>query len=190
MTRHDTIAHVVGDTAAALSKRPGELDRRRAERTMATAGMIMAFRPGDVIEAMIASHCVMFHELIVDSVHETLTGEDPAARRPARSTIIAMDKAFGDNLARLEAYRTRCAEASPAEVSSDLPEIPARDETDISERIRRHQASAPAVRFTSVEPAAAAVRMSGSNGAAAVSPAFTQRPIYAGNRQARRHPNP
>jgi len=204
MTRHDTLAHVVGDTARSLSERRGEPEQRRAERTRSATGMIMAFRPADVIEAMIASHCVMFHELIVDSVHNTLSGEDPAARRPAQSNIVAMDKAFGNNLARLEAYRTRRAEASP-----DVQPVPARDETDISDRIRRHQACAPAPIVerqtgseTMADPArfarpagegertAASVQISGSNGHSVVNPVLTQRSIYAGNRQARRHPNP
>jgi hypothetical protein len=178
--------------------------------------MNMAFQPEDVIEAMIASHCVMFHELIVDSLHDTLIGEDPASRRPARSNIVAMDKAFGNNLARLEAYRTRRVEAS-----HDIQPMPARDEADISDRVRRHQASAPArqpvaaapiavrqaepetmgdparfARPVSVERTdeggrtAASVQMSGSNGHTVVNPMLTQRSIYAGNRQARRHPNP
>jgi len=94
----------------------------------------MAFRPRDVIEAMIASHCVMFHELIVDSAGDTLRCPDAAARRPARSVIVAMDKAFGNNLARLEGHRARRAEVAPVAG----PEV-GRTETDIADRIRRHR---------------------------------------------------
>ena len=87
--------------------------------------------------------------------------------------------------------------------------VPARDETDISDRIRRHQACAPAPIVerqtgseTMADPArfarpagegertAASVQMSGSNGHSVVNTVLTQRSIYAGNRQARRHPNP
>jgi hypothetical protein len=97
----------------------------------------MAFAPRDAIEAMLAGHCLMFHELIVDSVRLTLNGEPAPARRATRGNIVAMDKAFGNNLARLERYRTRQAEA-PAETRQD-----ARTETEIADRMRRHQAKTP-----------------------------------------------
>jgi hypothetical protein len=175
----------------------------------------MAFQPRDAIEAMLAGHCVMFHEMIVDSVHHTLHGEDDAARRPTRSSIVAMDKAFGNSLTRLERCQTRRAEASP-----EAQPAHALVETGIADRIQRHQsrspvqqpaasAQAPAsetiavgeatdpVWFPSVLgvdqpgedcPAAAATQISGLNGNAAANLSQTQRSAYAGNRQARRHP--
>ena len=71
----------------------------------------MEFRPDGAIEAMLAGHCVMFHEMIVDSVRTTMRGEEAPASRVTCANIIAMDKAFGDNLTRLERHRR--AKAAP-----------------------------------------------------------------------------
>jgi hypothetical protein len=94
----------------------------------------MAFQPRNVIEAMIASHCVMLHEVIVDTVHSLLDGEDGPARRASRSSIVALDKAFGNNLARLDRDRSGQTYATP-----DTPSIDGRTETEIADRIRRHR---------------------------------------------------
>jgi hypothetical protein len=127
--------HIVGEVALALGERPNDTAGQRDARIRQLAGTIMAFRPGDPIEAMIAGHCVMFHELIVDSVRGTVSGADTSPRQQQRNSIVAMDKAFGNNFARLTEYR--------AEVVADANESPAAAEvacaeTDIAERMRRH----------------------------------------------------
>jgi hypothetical protein len=131
---NDLLAHVVGDTANAVSERASEPQHRQHDRRETAANTIMSFKPQDPVEAMLAGHCVMFHEMIVDSVHETLRGETAATRPATRNSIVAMDKAFGNNLARLERYRTSHApaEAQPAD---------ARAETEIADRVRRHQST-------------------------------------------------
>ena len=73
---HDVIASVVGQVADAVSQRVGKSARRQDERARATTDAIMAFEPRDAIEAIVGSHCLMFHELIVATVHRTLCGED------------------------------------------------------------------------------------------------------------------
>jgi hypothetical protein len=76
----------------------------------------------------------MMHEMMVDSVHKTLRSEEEDRRRPTRAGIVAMDRAFGANLARLDRYQTRrpwTQETNPAE---------GLDEMDIADRVRRHQA--------------------------------------------------
>ncbi len=113
---------VVGEAAKAVSERGGENKERQRLRSQAAVHMIMAFRPRDVAEAMLAGHCVMFHELMVDSVRETLRGETDTMRRATRSTIIAMDRAFAGNLALLERYRAR-----PSDGRRDGPNAGAAD---------------------------------------------------------------
>lgn len=139
LTLRDLLTHVVGDMVKALCDRPSESPHQHAVRIQAATHTIMAFQPRDAIEAMLAGHCVMFHEMIVDSVHHTMRGEEDAARRATRSGIVAMDRAFGNSLARLERCRTRRAGASPEGQPTQ-----ARAETDIADRIRRHQSQSPA----------------------------------------------
>src|SRR3984957_10927912 len=103
--------------AKAVSERQGETRREHHARSEAAVHMIMGFLPRDVIEAILAGRCVMFHEMMTDSVRDTLRGEVDSTRRAARGNIVAMDKAFGANLTRLERYRAR-----PAEGSRDVPE--------------------------------------------------------------------
>jgi len=177
----------------------------------------MAFSPRDLIETVLAGRCVMFHELVVDSIHHTLRGELDTTRRATRATIVAMDKAFGNNLARFERYRTRSAEPAPAA----QPELSAA-ETNIADRIQRHQSVSqpqaapeapspelPPVRQSNEQPSlplqlAEPTPFRGSPGATQPAephrlvpiPGLTslpagnaQPPAYAPNRQQRRHPN-
>jgi hypothetical protein len=102
--------HVIGDMAKAVSERNGETKQQQSARAQAGVRMIMGFLLRDVIEAMLAGHCVMFHEVMTDSVRDTLRGELDTMRRATRATIVAMDKAFGNNLARLERYQNRPSE--------------------------------------------------------------------------------
>ncbi len=137
-TLRDLLTHIVGDIAKAVSARPGETPQDRVRRIQAASHMVMSFQPRDAVEAMIACHCVIFHELIVDTVQHTLSGEDGAASRLTRSSILAMDKAFGNNLTRLQRYRARQTEASDAaQLGQQF------GETDIADRVRRHQGGAP-----------------------------------------------
>jgi hypothetical protein len=125
----ELLTHLIGAVANAVSERDGETQHQRLARTLAAAHTIMAFQPRDAIEAMLAGHCVMFHELIVDSVHVTLRGEEPATRRATRGGIVAMDRAFSNSLARLERYRKRQAKISEE----------ARAETEIGDRVQRQE---------------------------------------------------
>jgi hypothetical protein len=134
----DLLAHLVGDIANALCERHGEPQHQQISRARAAAQAILAFLPGDAIEAMIAGHCVMFHELIVDSIRTTMRGGTDATRRATRSGIVAMDKAFGTNLIRLEDYRTRHAAGLPEAQPTDTCA-----ETEIADRIKRHQSGTP-----------------------------------------------
>jgi hypothetical protein len=126
------LVHIVSDMAQAVSQRRDEPQSRQLARAQAAAQTILAFLPVDAIEAMIAGRCVMLHELIVDSVQTTLRGELDATR----SGIVAMDKAFGANLVRLEQYRARHTDST-----ADAAPAHARAETEIADRVHRHQAA-------------------------------------------------
>jgi hypothetical protein len=131
--------HIIADMARALCQRRDEPHQMQAARAQGAAQSIRAFQPDNAVEAMIAGHCVMLHEVIVDSVETTLRGEPDAMRRATRSGIVAMDKAFGANLVRLERYRARHT-GSPADA---LP-TDARAETEVADRVHRHQSGAAA----------------------------------------------
>jgi hypothetical protein len=230
--------------ANAISERQGQSQPLQAARTQAATYSILAFTPLDAVEAMIAGHCVMFHEAIVDTLRIAMRGEEGAKRRGSLGIILAMDKAFGNNLTRLERYRKRRDDSQPAVI--DLAE------TDIADRVRRHESQTPPREPARTEPsgqkagstmsppnwpspeqiaacrdnpeamaaldaadparfaraqgvehpseayvAAASAQMAGfnrtgaevhSSGAPAHRPGGTEG-AYAGNRQARRHPN-
>jgi hypothetical protein len=150
----DLLSHLIGDMAQAVAQRPGESPTQRLARAQAAARTIWAFLPGDAIEAMIAGHCAMFHALIVDTVQNTLRGELDTTRRATRSGIVAMDKAFGANLTRLERYRTR-----HTDTASDVQPADARAETDIADRVRRHQSAAS----PAADPTEQSARCTGSS---------------------------
>jgi len=116
----ELFTHVVGDMAKAISERNGESKQQQFIRSQAAVHMIMGFLPRDVIEALLAGHCVMFHEVMTDSILTTLRGEPDATRARTRGNIVALNKVFFCNLDRLERYQSR-----PAEGRRDEPEAPA-----------------------------------------------------------------
>lgn len=125
----DLVTHLVAGIAEAVSDRAGEPHERRLTRARTTAELVNAFQPRDAVEAMLIGHCVMLHEMIVESVHATMRGEDTPRRHTARGNIVALDKAFGNNLTRLREYR-------------EAPEVQPATETEIADRVLRHQTEA------------------------------------------------
>jgi len=171
----DLIASIAGDTAQAVSQRPGETRQRQNDRARAAVGAIMAFRPCDAVEAILASHFLMFHEMIVADVHHRLCDEDLATQRATRSGIVAMDKAFGNNLIRLKQHRTaRRQDTEPADDHT---------ETEIADRIRRHLSQ---IEPTNQDVATTADDPGRSEAAATTETRPTEAQISGLNRQARR----
>lgn len=128
---NDLFTHVVGEIAAAVCERSGETAQQQFARSQAAVHMTVGFLPRDVIETMLAGHCVMLHETMLASVHDTMLGEADAMRRSTRSAIVAMNKEFNNNLGHLERYQsrpsldrrteTRPAAARPADAGSTAP---------------------------------------------------------------------
>jgi hypothetical protein len=106
----ETCTVIAGDMAKALSERHGETLQQQAVRTQAVMHMIMSFAPRQVIEAMLASHCVMFHELMVDCVRDLLHAGVEQVRRGAVNNLITLNKSFCGNLDTLKDYQLRSAE--------------------------------------------------------------------------------
>ena len=103
----EVLIHVVSDMAQAVSEHRGGSQQQRLAHAQNAARSVLAFQPADAVEAMIAGHCVMFHEMIVDTVQTIPRGESDATRRATRNSIVAMDKAFGNNLVRPAATSRR-----------------------------------------------------------------------------------
>jgi hypothetical protein len=113
--RKELFSFVLRDMAKAVSERKGETREQQFGRHQAAVHLIMGFRPRDVTELMLAGHCMMFHEVLTADVRASLCDETATKRRP----LVALNKAFNDNLDRLESYRQRHAEAP-----GDAPEAP------------------------------------------------------------------
>jgi hypothetical protein len=114
----DLLTFAITDMAKAVSER-NESEALQFARCQAAVHMIMGFWPRDAIEVLLAGHCVMLHEVMTADVHESLCGEPVGNRR----SVVALNRAFNDNLDRLERYRQR-----PAEGRRDAPEVsPAAD---------------------------------------------------------------
>jgi hypothetical protein len=111
----DLLTLVVGDMAKATCERKGESQAQQFARSQAAIHMIMGLLPRDVTEVMLAGHCVMLHDVMTAEIHDALCTEAVTNKR----TLIALNKAFNDNLDRLERYRQR-----PAEGQRDAPEVP------------------------------------------------------------------
>jgi hypothetical protein len=111
----DLFRFAVSDLAKAVSERNGEDETRQFARCQAAAHMITGFLPRDVIEVMLAGHCVLLHEAMKGEIHDSLQAESGTNRR----TLIGLNKAFNDDLDRLQRYRQR-----PADDSRDAPEAP------------------------------------------------------------------
>ena len=116
-TFQDLISFVIGDMVKAIAERDGETQEQQFARSHAAAHMILGFLPRDVIEAMLAGHCVMLHEIMTANVRTTLSGDAGKMPRGPRNNVVGLNKAFNDNLDRLERCRQR-----PAEGSRDAPE--------------------------------------------------------------------
>jgi hypothetical protein len=114
---------MLGDVAQAVCERKGETRQQQFGRSGHAVDMVLGLQPRDVLEAMLAGQIVMFHQVIVDSVHDTLRGEPGAIRRAEQKCLVAMNKAFTNNLDWLERCHLRPSEgireatqAPPAEV--------------------------------------------------------------------------
>ena len=127
----ELFAQIIGDIAKAVCERSGETPQQQFARSQAAVHMIMGFLPRDVVEVLLAGHCVLFHETMLAAVHDTLHGEADATRQGTRSALVAMNKEFNSNLGLLARYQARpsagrleTSEAGPAAVRRETPGAP------------------------------------------------------------------
>ena len=120
----DLFTHVIGGMAKAVSDHPGENPQQGTARVAATVRMILNFLPRDGIEAMLAGHCVMFHELLTDCVGKTVRGEEETLKR-GHAGLLGMNRAFLNSLDRLIRYQRRLSEGSRDAPRAKAPSTPA-----------------------------------------------------------------
>ena len=139
----DLFTHVIGDMAKAIAERQGESEQQRAARVNAAIRMILSFFPRDAIEAMLAGHCAMFHELLTDCMGKTLRGEMETLRR-GHANLLGMNRAFLNTLDRLTRCQRRAAEggrdAPRDEVRPSAPPAAPPSEAPAQERRERESA--------------------------------------------------
>ena len=145
----DLFTHVIGGMAKAVSDHPGENPQQGTARVAATVRMILNFLPRDGIEAMLAGHCVMFHELLTDCVGKTVRGEEETLKR-GHAGLLGMNRAFLNSLDRLIRYQRRLSEGSRDAPRAKSPSTPA-PEAPVQEPPR--QEAAPLMPAPKAEPA-------------------------------------
>jgi hypothetical protein len=100
------IARILDKAAAALAGRPGSTQQQRDARARDAAEIMREFAPRNVIEAMLAAHCVLFHQLIDDAL-ETVANQNQVLPSNAGvpAGVIALNNAFHRNLACFQRAR-------------------------------------------------------------------------------------
>ena len=117
-------SHIIADMARALCERSNETKEQRFVRVQAVTQMILGLLPRDVVEAMLAGQTVMFHELMTDSIHDTLQGQIDTMRRATRANIVGLNRAFHMNLEKLAHYQLRPSQGT-REATAPAAERPA-----------------------------------------------------------------
>jgi hypothetical protein len=86
----------------------------------------MGFLPRDQTELLLAGHCVMMHDAMSVIFQDAFHGETDPARRGKGLSLVSLNKAFNDNLDRLERCRlrpasgTRGTPAAPPAATEDV----------------------------------------------------------------------
>jgi hypothetical protein len=132
----ELFTYVIGEIAKSMCERSGETSPQQFGRTQAAVHIIIGFQPRDVIEAMLAGHCLMLHEAMLTSMHDMLSGEPDPKQRSTRSAVVAFNKEFNSTLGHLMRYQARPdlgrrdvagmppAETKPAGTQSTDPAAP------------------------------------------------------------------
>lgn len=185
----EVFSHVIGDMAKAISERSGEGKLEQFIRARVAAAMIVDLEPRDVMQVMLAGHCVMFHEVMTDSVHETLRGELDTMRHGTRSNIVAMNKAFHINLDRLDRYQTHDAGTRGGAFEDLAPETETTQTSPSPDPVPPETAVPPLARPAQVSPdarsaapaEAASIRPPHETATARDATPATQRALNTGN---------
>src|ERR1019366_3764447 len=77
--------------------------------------------PRNVVQVILAGHCVMFHAVMTASIRDTLRGDLETMRHATRSNIVAMNKSFHMNLDRLDRYRIPAAASQASAPAAAVP---------------------------------------------------------------------
>ncbi len=96
------IEPALGGIVRALSDRCQQTDAERIGRAEAALGLILSFRPRDVIEMTLSGQTVLFNELIADGARDALREVVDTARLRGRAGVVAMGRLVQGHLDRLE----------------------------------------------------------------------------------------
>src|SRR4051794_25347198 len=89
-----TAQYMLDGLIACLCDRPGETQSRSSARALDVTTSVMALRPRDPVEMMLAGLAVMHAQLIQDSAGEMVREQDRGLRNRTKSTIAALDRAM------------------------------------------------------------------------------------------------
>ena len=117
----DAVTHAIDDMAKAISERPGDGNQDQSIRARVATMMIEEFNPRNVVQVILAGHCVMFHAVMTASIRDTLRGDLETMRHATRSNIVAMNKSFHMNLDRLDRYRIPAAASQASAPATAVP---------------------------------------------------------------------
>ena len=131
--------HVIGEMARAMADRPEDTPDQRAHYMNAAIHTIMSFLPRDVMEAILAGHCVMFHDVLVRAFQEIARTGLVAPK--GKGSVFDLNKAFLANLSPFLKLRAR-----PSEGRRDTPE-------STKQELTKPEAVAPARPSPRPEPA-------------------------------------
>lgn len=103
-----TMMNVMGEirrkVVEAVADRPEDTSASRFVRQAATVLTLTAFLPRDPVEAMLAGHCVVFDNLLLDSARDILHGQPIEMKLRTRNQSLAFGKQF---LAQIEKFEQR-----------------------------------------------------------------------------------
>ena len=182
-TDRTVIQDMLRDIIRALGERPGEPAAQRDSRARAVALSVLAFRPRDPVETLLAGLIVMHAQLLQDAARAA-SGGDPKAR----AGVIALGRVLLGFLREMHRAQGRVLETAPRaeeiqETHGPAPEAPpaARPANDPPEPKPRplRNTPAPVAARTPPEPVSPPVLPSAPAPAAGRTP-LSQRPMPQG----------
>ena len=100
-TLQDAVDEICNGVIEAVAERPGEPEAVRLIRRQTVGHTVRSFQPRDPLEAMLAGHCVIFDQLVRDTMRDSIRGQTAATAFRTRNQIHGSGRMF---LAHLKAF--------------------------------------------------------------------------------------
>ena len=107
LTQKQLLTEIHRGIVETVADRPEDSPQRRARRQVATVHTVTSFLPRDVVETMLAGHCVIFDHLFRDGARDLLRGQAEAIKPRTRGGVNATGKMFLAHLDKLQEFRAR-----------------------------------------------------------------------------------